>query len=252
MTEHPERDARWLLLIHQIPPKPDYFRVKVRRRLQRIGAVPLKNSVYVLPNTAEALEDFLWLSQEIHADGGEALVTEASFVAGITDEEIEEMVAERQPNQGSPGGASGGQRVEPGRTWVTRVGVKVDRMASAWLVKRFIDPQARFKFVAERGYRPEAGELRFDMFEAEYTHEGSLCTFEVLVQRFDLSADPALRAVAEIVHDIDCKDERFNRPETAGVAALVGAIAAHQQDDAQRLVRGEALFGDLYESFRTR
>ena len=68
-----------------------------------------------------------------------------------------------------------------GRTWVTRTGIKVDRMASAWLIRSFIDPEARFKFVPAKGYQPEKGELRFDMFEAEFTHEGDLCTFEVLV-----------------------------------------------------------------------
>src|SRR6185295_1828485 len=95
-TVKPEagRAGGWLLLIHQIPPKPDYFRVKVRRRLQRIGAAALKNSVYLLPNTAESLEDFQWLAQEIRADGGDAAVAEANFIAGITDEEIESMLRE--------------------------------------------------------------------------------------------------------------------------------------------------------------
>ena len=69
------------------------------------------------------------------------------------------------------------------RTWVTRQGVYVDRIASAWLIRRFIDPQARFKFVPGKGYRPEPAELRFDMFEAEFTHEGDKCTFEVLLER---------------------------------------------------------------------
>ena len=68
-----------------------------------------------------------------------------------------------------------------GRTWVTRPGVHVDRIASAWLIRRFIDPEARFKFVPGKGYEPEPGEIRFDMFEAEFTHEGDRCTFEVLL-----------------------------------------------------------------------
>src|SRR6266581_9450159 len=65
------------------------------------------------------------------------------------------------------------------RTWVTRQGVYVDRIASAWLIRRFIDPEAHFKFVSGKGYRAQEGELRFDMFEAEFTHEGDKCTFEV-------------------------------------------------------------------------
>ncbi len=132
-----------------------------------------------------------------------------------------------------------------GRTWVTRTGIKVDRMASAWLIRKFIDPEARFKFVPAKGYRPEKGELRFDMFEAEFTHEGELCTFEVLVQRFRL-ADPALRAIAEIVHDIDVKDAKYGREEAPGIGQLVAGIAAAHPEDEVRLARGTALFDDLY------
>jgi hypothetical protein len=132
-----------------------------------------------------------------------------------------------------------------GRTWVTRTGIKVDRMASAWLIRKFIDAEARFKFVPAKGYRPEKYELRFDMFEAEFTHEGDLCTFEVLVQRFGL-ADPALRELAEIVHDIDVKDTKYGREEAPGIGQLVAGIAAAHADDEARLARGSALFEDLY------
>jgi hypothetical protein len=238
----------WILLIHQVPPKPDYLRVKFRRRLRRIGAAAIKDSVYVLPNNEESLEDFLWLAQEIRSDGGEAVVVEASFVAGLTDEEVRMKFDE----PGRPG-----TRVEPpspggprARTWVTRVGVKVDRIASAWLILRFIDPEARFKFVPSRGYRPLGGELRFDMFEAEYSHEGDRCTFEVLLQRFDLAGDPALRAIGEVVHDIDCKDEKFGRSETAGVEAFIRALVASCPEDQDRVERGRVIFGDLYAAFQ--
>ena len=81
---------------------------------------------------------------------------------------------------------------------------------SAWLIRRFIDPEARFKFVSGKGYRPAEGELRFDMFQAEFTHEGDKCTFEVLLDRGALN-DPALRAIAEIIHDIDLRDGKFGR-----------------------------------------
>src|SRR5256714_11660370 len=89
----PESAAtRWILLIHQIPPKPDYFRVKVGRRLQRLGAVAIKNSVYVLPRSDETVEDFQWQSREIVAGGGEASVCEANFVDGLTDTQIEGLL----------------------------------------------------------------------------------------------------------------------------------------------------------------
>jgi hypothetical protein len=239
----------WLLLIHQLPPKPDYLRVKVRRRLQKIGAVPLKSSVYVLRNIDDAVEDFIWLIREIEADGGTAMLCEAAFIDGITDEEIDAMLttnvgATRRESAAAP------ERVEPGQTWVTRTGVKVDRISSAWLIRRFIDPDARFKFVPPRGYEPSSGERRFDMYEAEYAHEGDRCTFQTLVARFGLE-DPALRAIAEIVHDIDCKDEQFGRPETAGIASLIRGIVQSTDDDPERIERGSPILDVLYASFQS-
>jgi hypothetical protein len=135
-----------------------------------------------------------------------------------------------------------------GRVWVTRTGVHVDRIASAWLVRRFVDPAARFKFVPAKGYRPETGEIRFDMFEAEFTHEGDRCTFEVLVERLAIR-DPGVRALAEIVHDIDLKESKFDRPETAGVAAAIVGLCTVHRDDEERLAAGFALFDHLRAHF---
>jgi hypothetical protein len=106
-----------------------------------------------------------------------------------------------------------------------------------------------FKFVSGKGYRPKEGELRFDMFEAEFTHEGDKCTFEVLLDRCGLK-DAALRAIAEIIHDIDLKDGKFGRTEVAGIRTLMEGIGAATRDDAQRLARGAEVFNDLYEYFR--
>jgi len=136
-----------------------------------------------------------------------------------------------------------------GRTWVTRRGVFVDRIASAWLIKRFIDQAARFKFVAPEGYSPRRSELRFDMFEAEFTHEGDLCTFEVLLARLGLE-EPALRPIAEIVHDVDLKEGKFGRPEAVGIDHLIAGIAMAYRDDGERLARGAAVFDALYEYLR--
>src|SRR5438045_7056274 len=82
---------RWVLLIHQIPPKPAYLRVKVGRRLQRLGAVAIKNSVYVLPRSEAAGEDLQWVMREIAAGGGDSSLCEASFIDGLTDEQIEAL-----------------------------------------------------------------------------------------------------------------------------------------------------------------
>ena len=281
---------RWLLLVHQLPPKPDYLRVKVRRRLQRIGALLLKNSVYVLPERDDTREDLEWLFREIVADGGEATLCSASVLAGATDEELEAAfrsasdaeyaVIEREAGVGGPPerlrrrleaamrndffdargraaaerAVAGGQPqpgdTPRGATWVTRANVFVDRMASAWLIRRFIDPAARFRFVADAGYRAEPGELRFDMFGGEYTHEGEHCTFETLLVRFSLS-DPALAAIGEIVHDIDLKEERYNRKETAGVESVVRGVALGTDSDESRVERGYLIFDGLYARLRS-
>jgi hypothetical protein len=317
-------EERWLLLIHQLPPKPHYFRVKVWRRLQRLGAVAIKNSVYVLPKNDQTQEDFQWVVREIIEGGGEASLCEARFVDGLSDDQIEglfqaargaeygelaeearrlaeiplpegqleddrrtqsevdlarlkrrlaEVVAidffgapGREAAEGLISGVearmkekrSGKQASKipttrredlQGKTWVTRKGIYVDRMASAWFVRRFIDSSAHFKFVPPKGYKPLPGELRFDMFEAEFTHEGDRCTLEVLIERTGVN-EPAVGRIAEIVHDIDLKDRKFGRQETPGIEQLIAGIAMAHKEDENRLARAAAVFDDLYEYFR--
>src|SRR5262245_58333427 len=84
-------NGRWLLLIHQIPPKPNYLRVKIWRRLQRLGAVAIKNSVYALPNSDQAREDFQWVLREVVEGGGDGTLCEARLIDGITDEQVEAL-----------------------------------------------------------------------------------------------------------------------------------------------------------------
>jgi len=288
------KEGRWLLLIHQLPPKPDYFRVKIWRRLRGLGAVAIKNSVYALPFSPQAFEDFQWLRKEITAGGGEASVCRATFVDGLADPQIEALfrtarddeyadltrVAEqvdslaeiarlerrlrditaldhfeaggRKAAEAALAGlktrkTSHGKRekVPMKRTWVTRPDVHVDRIASAWLIKRFIDPKARFAFGAAR-----EGAVSFDMFEGDYTHEGDRCTFETLLQRFGLEQDGALRAIAEMVHDVDMKDGKFGRDETPGFERLIAGIVKRNARDEARFERGSELLNDLYESIQ--
>ena len=130
------------------------------------------------------------------------------------------------------------------RVWVTRAGVKIDRIASAWLVRRFIDEDAPFKFVTERDYTPAPREIRFDMPNGELTHEADRCTFEVIVSRASLAV-PGLAAIAEIVHDIDLHDDRYARPETQGVAAMLAGLVATVADDDARIAQGMAMFDSL-------
>ena len=312
----------WLLLVHQLPAKPAYLRVKIWRRLQDIGAVAVKNAVHALPMNEETQEDFEWLLREIQEGGGEAFVCEARLIDGLSDEEVRalfdrvrdadyaELTKQAQALAKSLRRKAGGDaakelraqvsrlrkrlaeiaaidffgaigretaeellrgleaqldkdepvvgkaKTEPSlaetlhnRTWVTREGVYADRIASAWLIRRFIDPDANFKFVSGKGYRPQERELRFDMFEAEFTHEGDKCTFEVLMERVGLN-DSALRAIGEIIHDIDLKDDKFGRTEVAGIRTLLDGIRVSTSDDARRIERGAEAFNDLYEFFR--
>jgi hypothetical protein len=295
------------------------LRTKIAKRLARLGAVAVKNSVYVLPQSDGALEDLQWVRREVLEGGGDAFVCEARFVDGMTEAETEGLFraardadyhgladevrdalapVKRKKQLGDAARAqataaldrarrrfdeiaaidffaASGREVVTGlvrelagklggdgapqagtldradyrsRTWVTRQDLHVDRMACAWLIRRFIDPDAKFLFVPGKTYEPQRGELRFDMFDAEFTHEGDRCSFEVLIARFGLG-DAGLRAIAEIVHDIDLKDGKFGRPDTDGVARVVSAIALSAKDDAERVVRGSTLFEDLHKLY---
>jgi hypothetical protein len=236
----------------QLPPAPSYVRVKVRRRLKKIGAAPVKNTVYVLPNDPDSLEDFQWLRAEIEADGGSAIIAEASFVEGLGDEEVSALLAAETPALESAGaGRAEPDTVSPGTTWVTREGIFVDRIASAWLIRKAIDAEANFKYVPARGYSPIPGELRFDMVGGEYTHVGDDCSYQTLCARFGIT-DRALLAVGEVVHDIDCKTSKFDRPETAGVQSLLRGIADSTNEDPARLERGGRVFDDLYSYYASR
>jgi len=321
---------KWLLLIHQIPPKPAYLRAKVAKRLSRIGAVAVKNSVYAMPRSEGAREDLEWIAHEIASDGGEASLCESRFIGGLTDDAIEQQFrfarqreyldatklarrlvdglsqAEKKSGKippkrhaqagtaltrlrkraeeivaidyfGAPGRAdlenlirAAEDKLRPpraadpgatpdipplkgirGRTWVTRKGIHVDRIASAWLIRRFIDTDAKLKYAEAKGYAPAPGELRFDMFDAEFTHQGDLCTFEVLLA--GLGTDHlSLRLIADMVHDIDLRDGKYGREETPGFTALITGICLQHRDDEARLVAGTTMLDAFYRAAQQR
>ncbi len=163
---------------------------------------------------------------------------------------LHEVERKRKSLEGSAGGGPKRRNAElRGRTWVTRKGIHVDRMASAWFVRRRIDPKARFQFVDPKREEKRPGEIRFDMVNGDFTHEGDRCTFETFLQRFQVK-DPTLKQIAEIVHDIDLKDGKFGRPEARGVEQILAGLLLTHPDDEARLERGFALFDELYESFR--
>jgi hypothetical protein len=130
-----------------------------------------------------------------------------------------------------------------GRTWVTRPRPGVDRMASAWLIRGFIDPGATFAF----GHEPVAGQVSFDMPDADFTHQGSMCTFETLTEQFHIN-HPAVRRLAQLVHALDLKDGRFDLPEAAAVERLITGLRTQPTPDATLLEHGIALFDALASS----
>jgi hypothetical protein len=135
-----------------------------------------------------------------------------------------------------------------GKTWATRKNPFVDRMASAWLIRRFIDPKATFSFINERDAASlDDSTIVFDVRGGAFTHVGDLCTFEVLVKSFGIK-DKAVRKIAEIVHDLDVKDDKYGKPETAGIEDILAGIRKTAKNDADGLERGMAAFEMLYQS----
>lgn len=320
-TAHtPSNGARWVLFMPSIPAKPASVRVKIWRRLQAIGAVGLRGSLYALPNREECVELFEWIARELRELGGQASICEGRFLDESSDDEIERRfidarnadyaeigtaarqlakqleakriaperigriseqhaklvqrlgevtaidfmhvpgreavegllaaIARALPRDGTSAGEALEVLEKPSRaTWVTRTGVHVDRIASAWLIRRFIDPAATFKFVPAKGYAPKPGELRFDMFDAEFTHVGDRCTFEVLVERMGLLRDAALTAVGEIIHDLDLHDDKFGREEAPGVRSAIDGICTIARDDEQRIAAASPMLDGLYSHF---
>jgi hypothetical protein len=319
------------MLVHQLPQKPTNIRVKTWRRLQALGAVSIKNSVYILPHNEKTNEDFQWLRQEIESMGGEASLFRAGSVEGATDAEIVALfcrdrdeeysklitefegilgAARRQNTSNSLSvgklaeyeaelirlqhelervaandffGASQRSKARAAfercrrmlrsnatsqnsraklqkgsailkisdyqkRQWVTRKDPHIDRLASAWLIRQFIDKHPRFYFVSEN--ESVGNKLSFDMAEGDFTHQGEDCTFETMTKQFGLDGDPALKQIAEIVHDIDLKDNKFKRPEASGINCVIRGLSVAYPNDGERLRQSVTVFESLYELFR--
>ncbi len=135
-----------------------------------------------------------------------------------------------------------------GRTWFTRKKPFIDRMASAWFIRRFVDKKASFKFISESDLASVgANAATFDMSGGEFTHIGDLCTFEVLVKSFAVR-DKAVRKITEIVHDLDVKDDKYGNPEATGVEEILMGIRKTVKNDSDALERGMAVFEMLYQA----
>ncbi|OFW42107.1 MAG: hypothetical protein A3J29_05145 [Acidobacteria bacterium RIFCSPLOWO2_12_FULL_67_14b] len=306
----------WLLLLFQLPARPTAARVRTWRQLQRLGALPVRNSGYALPHSPAAREDFEWLRADIVAAGGDAMVFVASAADQAADEELRlafrsaraadfdtlrktavqlgrtpQARRGRRPGRdirgladrlahletidffAAPNAAAAraavGALLQPAeevtvttahetvlrnadyqrRTWVTRPRPGIDRFASAWLIRRFIDPGARFTFAesieAARLQKRQA--VPFDMFGAEFGHAASGCTFETLVRRFAIEA-PGIAWLARIVHALDLKENDAAVPEAAALGRIVeGLRQLHPQDDVL-LERGVDVIEAYYRS----
>jgi hypothetical protein len=315
---HPDNGSarRWLLIVHQLPSAPSSVRVRTWRQLQQLGAVSIKQAVYVLPDSPPARGAFMQVRADIASAGGQASVFASGSVdAGSDDALVEAFRRSRERHYASvarevrralrqfPGsrkrtsthtaaaelrlqqlrqrlseaerldffGASGrdqvvallhqlsstvgadsgkGEACGPhppeyqGRLWVTRPRPGIDRIASAWLIRRFIDAAARFDFVTDHRAAP-AGAFPFDMSEVEFSHHGDHCTFETLCERFGLR-DRGVTRIAAIVHDLDLKDDRFGSPETPTIGGLIQGLQRANSDDHVLLDRGMAVFEALY------
>jgi hypothetical protein len=303
-----------LLLLVGVPPTPSSLRVRVWRRLRSLGAVPLKRSAYLLPDTPERYEDFQWLAQEIQREGGEATLIRVQQIENVSPSEVVRLFHEPRDQDyrrlavryrkvlhgldrksaasrarlqeelarlakdhervrdvdffDAPGGAEVRRLEEAiamrtrkpetvrreerptldlsklrGRRWVTRPRPHIDRLASAWLIKRFIDTAAEFLFVPPAEFPSDA--VPFDAPGVELSHQGEDCTFETLLKRARLR-DRRLVRLAEIVHEADLRDGKFPHEEARGIDVAVRALLAASPDDAQVLAQGMALFEGLY------
>lgn len=311
----------WLLLIVSLPPHPSSLRVRAWRKLRTLGAVALKNSVYLLPFTPENYEQFQWLTQEVQKDGGEATLVKADRIETMKREEVIRLFQDardrdyrqlveryrkllssldRKPTRRTAAGrdvelarlakevdrireidffdAPGYQEVKRlsetiemrlhapksivvpghaetpldalrGRPWVTRPRPHVDRIASAWLVKRFIDPEAQFRFAPPEEFPADA--IPFDALGAQFGHQGEDCTFETLLKQCGLR-DRRLAQLAEIVHEVDLRDQKFRRDEARGLDLAIRGLLAALKDDHQVLAHGMTLFDGLYAAIGER
>jgi len=128
--------------------------------------------------------------------------------------------------------------------WATRRHVHIDRTACAWLIRRFIDPDAEFVFVDDPDEVP-GGATPFDMRGVELGHRGGRCSFETILARHGLH-DPALERLGQVVHEADIGDERYDAPEAPGIDAMLRGLALHAADDDEMLAMTRPLYDALY------
>lgn len=133
--------------------------------------------------------------------------------------------------------------------WATRAGIHIDRAACAWLIRRDIDPGAEFVFVTDPADLPSDA-TPFDMRGVDLGHHGTDCSFETILRHYELT-DPILWRIAEIVHEADLDDERYDAPEAPGLDVILRGLSM-TGDDERTLTVTKPIFDGLYEYFRRR
>jgi hypothetical protein len=321
-------NKKWLVFSYTVPAKNPNVRVKAWRRLQAVGAVQLKSSLYVLPFSEANYEHLQWLSREVEDLGGEAVFFRCPAVENLTDEEIqvrfgqtrdedyaelqeelqglaknlefgtldqEEKARElqaglkkftrkyqaireidffptgqgertamllasleerRQILSGATVKATPASRAKKedyqGKTWVTRKRPYIDRLASFWLVRRFLDPDAKLAFISPREKMRQDPELvYFDMAGAAFTHREGLITFEVLAVTFGLE-DPGLAQLVALVRAIDLKEDLGGNEEAKTLKDLMDGLLSITPDDQELVGRALFLFDALYATYKGR
>ena len=307
VTAGDDRKAPWLLLVFSLPATRASQRVEVWRKLQRYGALPLRSSGYLLPNSAANQEHLEWLATAIRNYKGQASVVQVQGFDDLPHETLRQQFIEARSREyealqrelkklvssshnGRPAtalakmrrryqeilaidffdsplrsrvetlleradqpsdrksGAARKMKLEEyqNRLWITRPRPGIDRVSSAWLIRRFIDPKARFIFGNDPGTHPDS--IPFDMFVAEgFGHRGEDCTFETLCKVFSIR-DSKVKHVAQIIHDADLGDEKFGRPEGQGLDQVLNGWARQDISDDELLRRGIELIEGLYRA----
>jgi hypothetical protein len=289
---------KWILVFYSLPSKPMSARVRYWRRFQKEGALPLKESVYLLPYSDDRYELCQWLVKEISSANGQMNFVVTHDIETISDMAIIDMFKAQSDNVYKPIlekldsiqyatkinkltkeyedvkktdffcselGKQIKQKLETlinkdvtiitpkerdikdfqNRVWVTRKRPFVDRLASGWLIKNFIDKNAKFAFVDEKEKLPKES-VSFDMNDAEFTHIGSLCTFEVLMGSFKIE-DETVKKMAKIIHQLDVKDDLYDLAEAHGILAILRGLRNSEKDDNTLLSRGIEVFDLLYK-----
>ena len=223
-------------------------RVAIWRRLKRLAARPLVGSAWLLADDPETREGVDWLRADVEAEGGIA----ALLVAQPVDGRAEAALAALARPEGDA--AKAGDPLAPlapaqyqRRTWLTRPRPGVDRMASAWLIRRFIDRRAKFLWLDKPAKCPKTA-LGFDFDGAAFTHVGGRVSFEVLVASFGLDVDPALARIAAIVHCLDVGGVPV--VEAAGIEAVLAGLRAASGDDDKLLTAAARVFDGLYQHYQ--